>query len=88
MVSRKRKQYTMPMKRRKTNRTKKQKCKCPPKSAQTVFGQRDVRELIFGEKAKNPLARLIARQPAIRARRAEKARKRKQIQDEFLAQYS
>lgn len=51
MVSRKRKQYTMPMKRRrKTNRTKKKKCKCPPKPAQTVFGQRDVRELIFGEK--------------------------------------
>lgn len=54
MVSRKRKQYTMPAKRRKTNKTKKtkkkKKCTCPPKPVQAVFGQRDVRELIFGEK--------------------------------------
>ena len=56
MVSRKRKQYTMPMKRGKTNRTKKTKKKikkkqtCPIRPPQVVFGQQDVRELIFGEK--------------------------------------
>lgn len=58
MVSRKRKQYMMPMKRRKTNKTnktkKKKKSKCPPARRSIpfmeVFRNRDVKELVFGEK--------------------------------------